>query len=307
MANSEDLRKKLVNLLENFKSELKSDDLREKVQALVPAMKLMNSLGKSLSPAHLKAARDRILNYFQKYPFIIINKDEIIIVAGISEWARRLRELRVQFGWMIVNGQTLKEMHQEEGIVLNGVDVNSVKPHDYVLLKEMNDRDAAYRWHLANDIRRRKLSVRDKILEFMKSNIGKSINGEELRYVAGNRTEWARRVRELRTEFGWSIVTKSTGRPDLPIGFYVLENDRQAPEHDRKIPDVIRSEVLQRDNYQCKKCKWNHKLWNKSDPRHLEAHHVTHHVDGGKNVAENLITVCNKCHDQIHSSSSKVS
>ena len=74
---------------------------------------------------------------------------------------------------------------------------------------------------------------------------------KELSYLANGRTEWARRVRELRTEEGWPIVTKNAGRGDLPVGVYVLEEDRQAYEHDRKIPDDIRVAVLTRDNFSC--------------------------------------------------------
>ncbi len=107
--------------------------------------------------------------------------------------------------------------------------------------------DAAHRWRIANEIRKKKLGVRDKILEYMRRNVGKHITGEELRYIANDRSEWARRVRELRTEFGWPITTKSTGRPDLPVGVYALEQDRQSPPHDRKIPDSVRREVLRRD------------------------------------------------------------
>ena len=50
--------------------------------------------------------------------------------------------------------------------------------------------------------------------------------------------EWARRVRELRTEEGWPIVTRNSGRDDLAIGVYVLEEDRQTYEHDRSIPSA---------------------------------------------------------------------
>lgn len=160
--------------------------------------------------------------------------------------------------------------------------------------------DAAHRWRIANEIRKKKLGVRDKILEYMRRNVGKHITGEELRYIANERSEWARRVRELRTEFGWPITTKSTGRPDLPVGVYALEQDRQSPPHDRKIPDSVRQEVLRRDDYTCFKCKWNHKLWNPSDPRHLELHHREHHARGGKNTPENLVTLCTVCHDDMH-------
>ena len=130
--------------------------------------------------------------------------------------------------------------------------------------------------------------------------MGRPVTGEELRYVAKGATAWARRVRELRTEYGWPVVTKMHGRPDLPVGAYLIEADRQAPVHDRQIPDAVRRAVLRRDDYKCVECGWTRALWNPDDPRHLEAHHLEHHADGGENVEDNLITVCNICHDVIH-------
>ncbi|MDA8228892.1 MAG: hypothetical protein M0T74_14585 [Desulfitobacterium hafniense] len=91
-------------------------------------------------------------------------------------------------------------------------------------------------------------------------------------------------LRELRTEYGWPIVTKTTGKPDLPVGTYLLESTRQSPEHDRIIPDPVRGCVLFRDNYTCVRCKWNKSLWDRSDPRYLELHHVKEHAKGGKNI-----------------------
>lgn len=297
----ESLRHELVELLTNFESELKKRDLRLKVLSLVSAHTLLRDLGSSLIPKeYASSARDRILHYLQKYPSTVINGNELMVVAGIGEWARRVRELRVQFGWSIVNGVTAKEMNKEGEFPLEHVDVLKMGPDDYVLINEKQDRDAAFRWNKANEIRRKKAGVRDKILEYLRLNVGQQITGEELRYVANNKSEWARRVRELRTEYGWPVVTKTSGIPDLPVGVYVLAEDRQAPEHDRVIPDNVRRAVLQRDDYKCQKCGWHHDKWNTSDPRHLEAHHVKQHVLGGANREENLITVCNICHDKIH-------
>lgn len=124
--------------------------------------------------------------------------------------------------------------------------------------------------------------------------------GSDSEYLAKDRSEWARRVRELRTEFGWPIVTKNTGRPDLEVGIYVLEADRQSPEHDHLIPDPVKRQVLRRDGYKCMECGWKHEDWNRSDPRHLELHHVKPHVEGGENLEDNLLTVCTICHDEIH-------
>jgi HNH endonuclease len=250
------------------------------------------------------AARDRILFYFRKYPGTIINGDELLVVSGIQEYARRLRELRVQFGWAIASGVTIKEMREEEAEEVSA-HLMAMRPSDYILQSAKEDRDAAHRWNVANTIRKERGSVRDKILKFLKANVGHRVTNEELRYVANDKTEWARRVRELRTEFGWPIATKTTGQPDLGVGVYVLQADRQSPEHDRKIPDDIRGEVLRRDGYKCRDCEWSHDEWNPSDPRHLELHHVKHHAHGGENVEDNLKTLCTLCHDKMHRNEKK--
>ncbi|MEA3364020.1 MAG: HNH endonuclease signature motif containing protein [Candidatus Hydrogenedentes bacterium] len=299
-ASPEAIRQKIEQLIRNFETELQKGELRPKVLALIPIFHGLRRLGKALVPEQYAAsARDRILHYFREYPKVVIQGNELLLVSGIQEYARRVRELRVQFGWAIASGVTIKEMIEEDEEQVAD-HFKNMKPSDYVLLDLEQDRDAAHRWHVANTIRKRHDSVRDKLLAFFLANVGKKVTNEELRYVAQNRTEWARRVRELRSEFGWPIVTKTTGRPDLPIGAYLLESDRQSPAHDRNIPDDIRRKVLRRDGYKCTKCGWSHDEWNRSDPRHLELHHIVHHAKGGLNTEENLITVCTVCHDEIH-------
>jgi len=60
-----------------------------------------------------------------------------------------------------------------------------------------------------------------RILTYLRRRLGETVRMEELRGVAAI-YEWARRVRELRVERGWPIVTR-TQRPDLRNGEYVLE------------------------------------------------------------------------------------
>ena len=47
-----------------------------------------------------------------------------------------------------------------------------------------------------------------------------------------------------------TITASLAPRPrlDLPVGTYLLDEDKQAPEHDRRIPDDVRIEVLTRDD-----------------------------------------------------------
>ncbi len=254
----------------------------------------------------------RIIAYFKMHPATIIDGEELMVVSGIAEWARRVRELRVQFGWSIYSGVTFHDILSEaqatdgQGDSTNfggllGVHPSRIRPDQYVLMSVEQDRHAAHRWNVLNEVRRKKLSVSDKIIEYFRRNVGEKITGEELKYLAADKKEWARRVRELRTEHGWPIVTRNSGRDDLDVGVYVLEEDRQTYEHDRSIPDIVRVAVLQRDGFKCVECGWSRADLRSEDPRKmLELHHVFHHKDRGANSADNLATLCNVHHDEIH-------
>lgn len=296
----EALRGKLVDLLLRFEEHLKSSNLRTQVQELVPAHHLLRDLGSSLiDEPNTDSARDRILAYFKKYVGSVLAGGELMVVAGIDDYPRRIRELRVEFGWPILSGVTVSEMRRENEEEAQALP--EMKPDEYLMAHANQDRDAAHRWRIANEIRKTSAAVKTKLLKYLLENVGKEVTGEELRYVAGNKSEWARRVRELRTEEGWRVTTKTTGRPTLPVGVYILESAEQAPPQDRKIPDPVRYKVMQRDDYSCIDCGWDSRTdWSPSAPRHLELHHKKPHVEGGENTVENLVTLCNICHDERH-------
>lgn len=271
----ETLRRDLVDLLDDFENRLRTGNLREKVLALAPAIHKFRDLGSSLIPQEIaQSAQDRILRYFLTYPNEIIGGDEIAVISGIQEYARRIRELRVELGWKIYSGETLKEIYESEIFDAAIQKFAHIKKDEYAMTDVRQDRDAAFRWNRANAIRRKKTSSRDKILAFLQENVERPVSGEELRYVSGNASEWARRLRELRTEQGWSIASKASGRADLPVGVYVLESLRQLPPHDRTIPDAVRRRVLERDRFQCVECGWSYERASPADPRrNLELHH----------------------------------
>lgn len=303
----EQLRGELVELLTNFAEELRHDDLRAKVIALVPAFHKLRDLGSSLMPMNGRnAGRARILAYLLRFPHQVIAGDELMVVSGIDDWARRVRELRVEHGWWIYSGVTFAQIAEAAAAAKDQAELASVtamriRPDQYILMRVEQDRDAAYRWKVMNEIRRNGTSVTDKILEYFRRNVGRQITGEELKYLAKDKKEWARRVRELRTEAGWPIITQNSGRADLAVGVYVLEEDRQAEEHDRDIPDDVRVAVLTRDKFSCVQCGWNRSMLTPEDPRKfLELHHKIFHRHKGDNTLENLETLCNVDHDTLH-------
>lgn len=279
--------------LRKFGHSRREMTLREKVLSLTEVYENFRDLGVSTvieGGIDSVNARERIRLYLIEYVGVVINGVELQVVSGIAEFARRIRELRVEAGYHVASGAS---PDPETGIDL--------KPDQYILLSTTPDSDAARRWHIANRIRRNGAGSQRRVLEYLCENVGKIVTTEELAYVAKDAKEFARRVRELRTEQGYSIATKFTGRPDLNMGQYILQSTKRIAEmHDRRIPDTIQKEVYLRDNNACKMCGWSQERWSTDDPRILELHHLNHHKTGGANNLQNLIVLCNKCHDAVH-------
>jgi len=230
------------------------------------------------------AAADRILAYLKLFVGEIIEGRELEIVGGIQDFARRIRELRKESGYNVSTGYSRDDL----------------RPDQYVLESLRPDKKAADKWKTANSIRRRPGGGMGRIIKLLKHYVGQEVTGEQISYVAKIRTS-ARRVRQLRREFGWRIVTRQTGRPGLPAGVYILESEDQLPLHDRRIPDDVYDTVLERDNNCCRYCGWSSVNRSPSGRKQfLEVHHIEYHHEGGQNNTENLIALCNVHHDEIH-------
>jgi len=277
--------------LARYKMSYEGLSWREKVLLLVEVSKGIKRLGVNTNQSGARVgARERIRLYLQENAGNVITAEELEVVSGISEYGRRVRELRVQDGYKILTGYS---NDPESGVKL--------RPSEYLLLEADPDVTAAHRWHLANRIRReRQGGSKGRILRYLLENVGQVVTTEELAYVAKAR-EFGRRVRELRTEEGYSVATNFTGRPDLKMGEYVLESEERIAEpHDRRIPFDAQRLVYERANSTCQLCGWNRKKWTPQEPRILELHHVAEHAQGGPNIPENLVVLCSKCHDDVH-------
>ena len=80
---------------------------------------------------------------------------------------------------------------------------------------------------------------RAKLRVYFLANLGRVMDSNELREVAGGISEWARRVRELRTEEGYLILTHND-RADLKPGQYLLESAKPQPAFAREISKETR-------------------------------------------------------------------
>jgi hypothetical protein len=63
----------------------------------------------------------------------------------------------------------------------------------------------------------------------------------------------------------------------------------------------VKAYVLSRDNYTCQHCK------GKSKDKHLHCHHIVFRSNRGTDTPENLITLCNTCHGDLHAGKIKLS
>lgn len=264
---------------------------REKILLLVEIVGSVKGLGVLANSAAANVgSRERIRLYLVAHVRTVIGQAELEVVSGISDYGRRVRELRVEDGYRILTGNS---NDPDMGLVL--------RPDEYYLVDSQPDATAARRWRIANRIRREQSGgSRRRVLAYLSANVGQVVTSEELAYV-GKAKEFARRVRELRTEEGYPISTRFTGRPDLAMGEYVLESlQRIAEPHDRRIPMDVQREVYHRARNACQLCGWTRERWSREDPRILELHHIREHADGGKNTPENLCVLCSKCHDAVH-------
>lgn len=288
----EELPQKVATLLSGLPSSLPATkkELREEVRVLAKVLSSIRGFSKTRLEGLITAtgARERILQYLSLFVGEAIDGDELEVVSGIHEYPRRVRELRVQDGYKIATGVTRKGLRTDQ----------------YVLDDARPDKAEAERWQIANQIRRTGGSVKSRMLALLKAYQGKPVSVEQFRYVGKGAD--MRRVRELRTQEGWRITTRFTGRPELPPDVYVLEGLDQLPLHDRKIEPEVYDSVLKRDNYSCRKCGWKVADRREGEKRQfIELHHVEHHKDGGTNNPENLITLCNVHHDIVHRSKLK--
>ena len=140
---------------------------------------------------------------------------------------------------------------------------------------------------------------RARLRTYILSNIGKILTSDHLREASGNASEWARRVRELRTEEGFQILTHND-RADLKPGQYLLLDPKPAPAFERGISKETRALVLDRNGFTCQMCGAVAGEPHSDDPGRKTRLHLGHIVDksmGGSDEASNLRAICSICNE----------
>lgn len=146
----------------------------------------------------------------------------------------------------------------------------------------------------------RKPGSKERIRRFLRANIGRIITSIEIRDAAGTEvSEWARRVRELREDEGWEIITHNDNA-GLKPGQYMLKEappEKSPVVFSRSISSKLRAEVLDRNGFTCQMCGLSPGEIDPSTGRKVRLH-IGHIVDksiGGKDELSNLRTLCSTC------------
>ena len=148
---------------------------------------------------------------------------------------------------------------------------------------------------------KKKKGSKQLLLGFLLSHIGETVTSRQLQKASGWAAEWARRVRELRDEEGYQILSHKD-RADLKPGQYILTTDKRQPAFARGISKETRAYVLNRNGFTCQSCGL---AASDPDPFHpdrkirLTLGHIIDKSKGGSDEPTNLKAICTNCNEGL--------
>lgn len=143
-----------------------------------------------------------------------------------------------------------------------------------------------------------KLGAKARLRKFFLSKIGVIVTSAELRDAAGSGvSEWARRVRELRENEGWPILTHHDLESLKPGQYLLTVAPPESIVVERGISGRLRSEVFDRNGFTCQMCGLTPGDIDPATGRKVRLHigHIKDKSLGGKDELSNLRTLCSTC------------
>ena len=140
---------------------------------------------------------------------------------------------------------------------------------------------------------------KEKIRQFLIANVGKIVTSREIQEAAGGVVQYDRRLRELREEEGWHILSHNDSK-DLKPDEYLLES-LPPPKKDvtfkRAISARLRAQVLDRNGLTCQMCGIAAGEFDPTTGRKARLHvgHIKDKSLGGKDELSNLRSLCSEC------------
>jgi len=145
----------------------------------------------------------------------------------------------------------------------------------------------------------RKVGSKERIRRFLLAHVGEIVTSLQIRDAIGTEvSEWARRLRELREDERWPIISHHDS-VKLKPGEYMLTElpPEKKVVFQRGISGKLRSEVLDRNGFTCQMCGL---CPGEIDPDtgrkvHLHIGHIVDRNLGGKDELSNLRALCSTC------------
>jgi hypothetical protein len=182
-------------------------------------------------PGH--GASKCILEYLLEHLGEWVYGDELAAVSGIREWARRVRELRVESGY---------EIEERNG--------------EYRLTRRDPNLARRDRWKTISDLRGAVGTPEERVRSLFERMVGQIVSIDEIDRVARGR-HGARVVRHLRSYEGWPIESEADS-PKLASGEFRLASVVDTyllPEGQSIFAEDLRRQVFRRDSYTCWDCR----------------------------------------------------
>ncbi len=151
----------------------------------------------------------------------------------------------------------------------------------------------------------RRKGSKQLILDYFLENLGTILESRDIQAASGGAVEWARRVRELRNEEGYQILSHKD-RADLKPNQYLLETTKRTPAFKRNVSKETRAWVLERNGYTCQMCGV---AAGDPDPMgsvrtvRLTMGHIIDKSKGGDDSPQNLRAICTNCNEGLQNTS----
>jgi hypothetical protein len=139
------------------------------------------------------------------------------------------------------------------------------------------------------------------LLDYMLSRVGQKLTAVELRNAANGKSEWGRRLRELRDEQGYPILSHKDSA-GLKPGEYILESTHRRPAFKRAISKEVRAIVLERNGHTCQMCgvaAGDPDPYHDGRTRRLTIGHIVDKSKGGEDIPANLRAICSNCNEGL--------
>lgn len=278
--------RELARRLEGIADNLAEQKTRAELDGVIADLRIfaVRQFGRKPRATPGQGGGPSILRHLQNHVGQWLDGEELAVVSGIGEWARRVRELRVEQGYDIL---------QHEG--------------NYLLKDAEANAELAVRWQTMNRIRNSGGSGKDRIKAFLRAYVGEVVSRDDIDYIASPVKEGSRRARELRDELGWPFESHIEDTLLKPGEYRLVSfNDEDLMDpRQRLYPENLKGRIFERDEYTCQNCNRNRKSAERAGDRrfYLEVHHrhaLADQLDAlprdQLNDESNLVTFCHRCH-----------